>query len=99
MRRANARNAAWHDLAALGDERLKHPDVLVIDVVDLLDAETANLLAPEILFLSDCGGFIATGRALRSRNRAATSWFRHYEFSFVSTTAGSVTGAPGAGWA
>ena len=64
VRRADAGNAAGHDLAALGDERLQHPDVFVIDVVDLLDAETANLLAPEVLFLSHRGGFVATGGAL-----------------------------------
>jgi hypothetical protein len=51
VRRAHARNAARDDLAALRHEGVQRLDVLVIDVVDLLDAETAYLLAPEILFL------------------------------------------------
>src|SRR5207245_567440 len=50
-RSAYARDAARNDLTPLGDERVQHLDVLVIDVVDLLDAEPASFLAPEILLL------------------------------------------------
>ena len=49
VRRAHARQAAWHDLAALGHELSQQPVVLVVDVFNLLDAELANLLAPEEL--------------------------------------------------
>jgi hypothetical protein len=64
MGRTDAGDAAGNDLTALGNERLQHADVLVVDVIDLLDAEPANLLAPEVLFLSNRGGFVATSGAL-----------------------------------
>src|SRR5438552_1898610 len=47
MRGAGAGNPPRLDLAALGDERRQHLDVLVADVVDLLDAELADPPAPE----------------------------------------------------
>src|SRR5580692_4640853 len=97
MRCADAGDSARNNLAALGNERLQHSDVLVIDVIDLLDAEPANLLAPEILFLSHRGCFVATGRALRSRNRSSTSLFSHVQLSFSSVGSATATGAPGAG--
>ena len=60
MRRAHAGNAPRRDLAALGDERVQQPHVLVVDVVDLVDAEPAHLLAPEILLLAG-DRFVAAG--------------------------------------
>ena len=47
MRRADAGQAARDDLAALGHELAEQAKVLVVDVVDLLDAELALLLATE----------------------------------------------------
>src|SRR5436190_12332779 len=63
VRGAHARDAAGDDLAALGHEGVKHLHVLIVDVVDLLDAEPANFLAPEISLLSACDRLIATGGA------------------------------------
>src|SRR5581483_11339735 len=65
MRRADAGDAARRDLAALGNKGRKQPHVLVVDIVDLLHAETAHLLAPEVL-LAGRDGFVAAGGALRS---------------------------------
>ncbi len=47
MRRAYAGQAARHDLAGFRYKLRKQPHILVVDTVDLLDAELANLLAPE----------------------------------------------------
>src|SRR5579871_3548163 len=47
VRCAHAGQAARHDLAALRDKLAEHPVVLVVDVFDSLDAELADLLAPE----------------------------------------------------
>ena len=47
VRRAYAGQAPGNDLAALGDEAGEQAHVLVIDGLDLLDAELANLLAAE----------------------------------------------------
>src|SRR5450755_4386725 len=49
MRRAHAGQAPRHDFAALGDELPEHAVVLVVDVLDLLDAEFTNFLTPEKL--------------------------------------------------
>src|ERR1700686_3920360 len=49
MRRAHARQAPGHDLAALGDKLPEQPVIFVVDVGDLLGAELANFLAPEKL--------------------------------------------------
>ena len=76
VRGAHARNAARDDLAALRHEGVQHLHVLVVDVVDLLDAEAAHLLAPEILFLLGGDGLVAAGGALR-RAAWSSSWFRH----------------------
>ena len=58
---ADARDPPRHDLAALGDKRVQHLDVFVVDVVDLLDAEAAYFLAPEILLLPREPRFVAAG--------------------------------------
>src|SRR5262252_648458 len=49
MGRTHAGEAPRDDLAALGHELLQQTDFFVVDVIDLLDAELANLLAPEKL--------------------------------------------------
>src|SRR4051812_24898239 len=75
MQRAGARDAAWQDLGALGNERHQQLDVLVVDVVDLVRAELADLATaehrPALLAIL----------ALRGRTAAATpgrfTW-RHY---------------------
>ena len=45
---ARARHPAWPYLPALGQETPEHPHVLVVDVIDLLFAEVADLA---LLFL------------------------------------------------
>ena len=47
MRSANTGQAAWNNLAALSDELAEQAHVFVIDVVNFLDAEFANLFAAE----------------------------------------------------
>src|SRR5438477_8064078 len=49
VRRAYAGQAPRNDLAALSDELAEHAVILVVDVLDFLDAELANFLAPEKL--------------------------------------------------
>src|SRR5437660_7835747 len=61
VRGAHSRNAAGDDLAALGYERVKHLHVLIVDIVDPLDAEPAYLLAPEISLLAAGDRLIAAG--------------------------------------
>src|ERR1039457_6369966 len=46
---AHAGQTARHNLSGFGDKTREQPDVLVVDAVDLLDAELANLLATEEL--------------------------------------------------
>src|SRR3954464_301527 len=62
MRSAHTRDAARRDLSTLADEGAEQPRLLVINVVDTVDAEPAHLLAPEILLLAD--GLVAAGGAL-----------------------------------
>ena len=52
MTRACARHAARENFAPLLYERLQHLGFLVVDEVHALDAESANLLLPEILALA-----------------------------------------------
>src|SRR5262245_26476800 len=47
VQRTRARDPARLDLPALGQERRQQPDVLVVDVIDLLSAELAHAPAPE----------------------------------------------------
>jgi len=47
VRRADAGQTAWHDLAALSNELRQQANVLVVDRVDLLDTEFADFLAAE----------------------------------------------------
>jgi hypothetical protein len=49
MRSADSGQAARHDLAALGHELREQTHVLVVDILDFLDAELADLLAAKIL--------------------------------------------------
>src|SRR5690349_12192107 len=74
VRRADARQAARHDLAALGHELRKQTHVLVIDGVDLLDAELADFLAAEVLasaFTSAAGTAGSAARSAGTRSAAA----------------------------
>ena len=70
---AHAGDAARDDLAALRHEGVQQLHVFIVDVVDLLDAEPADFLPPEILFLLRGDGFIATRGPLA---RAAWSSFK-----------------------
>jgi hypothetical protein len=47
--RAYPGQTARHNLATLSHKLLQQPHIFVVDVVDLLDAEPANLLTPEKL--------------------------------------------------
>src|SRR5262249_28047427 len=49
VRRANARQTPGNDLSTLRDKLREQTNVLVVDVLDLLDAELADFLTPEIL--------------------------------------------------
>src|SRR5579864_2867423 len=82
MRRADARNAPRNDLAALGNETREQAHVLIVDVVDSLDAKPANLLAPEILFLLGGDGFVTAGGPL---SRAAGSSFGFWHVDLLVT--------------
>src|SRR5579871_4505279 len=64
VRGAHAGNAARNNLAAFRHESVQQLYVLVIDVVDFLDAKPANFLAAEILFLLRGDGFVAAGGPL-----------------------------------
>jgi hypothetical protein len=71
MRRANAGQATGNDLAAFGNEGRKETDVLVVDAVDLIGAELADLLAPEEF----ASTFAAAGRASTAATLArSTLW-------------------------
>src|SRR3954467_15081814 len=67
MQRAGSRDAAWQDLGALGHERHQQLDVLVVDVVNLVRAELADLAAPEHR------AALLSVLALRGRSASATS--------------------------
>src|SRR5580700_1593641 len=64
MRSADSGQAARDDLATLGNKLREQAHVLVVDVLDFLDAELANLLAAEILAAAFAG---ATRSATRAR--------------------------------
>src|ERR1700733_509427 len=76
MRRADTRDAARHDLPALGNKGRQHSHVFIVDVVDFFHAESTYFLAPEILLL---GGqrFIAAGGPHGPANGASASLFGH----------------------
>ncbi len=76
MRSANTGDTARRDLAPLADECVQHLRVFVIDVVDLLDAEPAHFLAPEILLLRG-DRLVAPGGPLGRRYRSSASLFCH----------------------
>src|SRR5579863_8544129 len=64
MGRAHARDPPRHNLAALGHKGVQHLHIFVIDVIDLLHAEPAHLLAPEILLFLRGDRLVAAGGAL-----------------------------------
>src|SRR4051812_4639126 len=76
VRSADARNAPGNDLPPLRHERMQQLRVLVIDVVDPLDAETAHFLAPEVLLLLGDDSLVASRRPLRGAPWSS-SRFRH----------------------
>ena len=52
---ANAGKTAGHNLATLGNELLQQAHIAIVDSIDLLDAEFANLLAAEELASATAG--------------------------------------------
>src|ERR1700722_13003415 len=76
MRRADAGDAARHDLSALGNKGREHSQVFIVDVVYFFHTESTYFLAPEILLL---GGqrFIAAGGSHGPANRTSASLFGH----------------------
>src|ERR1700694_2992104 len=79
MRSAHPGDAPRHDLSTLGDERRQHPHIFVINIVDLLDAETAHFLAPEVLLLGS-HRLVAAGGPLRRADGTSASCFSHSGF-------------------
>src|SRR6201996_4513968 len=63
MRGADTGQAAGNNLAPLGDELLQQPHIAVVDGVDLLHAELADLLAPEELASARAAGSTRTTRS------------------------------------
>ena len=59
-------NASRHDLAVLVDEVLQNADVFVIDLLDLLDRKTAELLATKQVLRTTLLVFIVLAFALAS---------------------------------
>src|SRR3954470_9463980 len=79
MQRAGVGDAAWLDLAALGQERRQQADVLVVDVVDLLRAELADAPAaeePSARALARLGLVVLALRSAAAA-AAATTFFAH----------------------
>src|SRR5882724_7059389 len=76
VRRAYARNTSRDNLTPFGHKCVKQLHVLVIDVVNLLDAESAHFLAAKVLLLLSGDGFIAARRPLPGAPRPS-SGFRH----------------------
>src|SRR6266446_3963654 len=75
VHRARARNAARQNLAALGHEGPDELDVLVVDVVDLVRAELADLAPAEqraSLALLFVAGFLVAGAAAAAAPAAAS---------------------------
>src|SRR4029078_6425227 len=90
----HAGDAAGRDLAALGNEGVQQAHVLVIDVVDFVDAEPAHFFAPEILLLAH-HGFVAAGGTRGTADGSGASGFCH-NYSFPSVDSGAAAGgAPG----
>src|ERR1700722_8750524 len=76
MRRANTGDTARHDLPALRNEGREHSHVFVVNVVDLLDTESTDFLAPEVLFFGR-QRFIAAGGPHGPANGTSASLFGH----------------------
>jgi hypothetical protein len=100
VRRAHASETARNDLPALSDELPEQAHVLVIDVIDLLDAELADLLATEEFAVATR----ATGAGARTTLRTRTVWTAATWTTFAARTvstraiAGRATGvAAGSG--
>src|SRR4051812_13079949 len=89
VRSADARNAPGHDFAALGDKAAQHPHIFVVDIVDLLDAEAATLLPPEILLLL-CGNRLVTAGGPLRRAAWSSSAFRHVVLLYSAALSPSI---------
>jgi len=68
MRGTNTGQSPWNDLPALRHKLSEQPNILVIDGLDLLHAELANFLAPEIL----AAAFAPTRASRPTRTRWTT---------------------------
>src|SRR5580765_4260176 len=77
VRRAHAADPPRNNLPALGDKCVQHLDVFVVDVVDLLDAEPAHFLAPEVLLLLSGNRLVAAGGPLAAADGSSAFGFRH----------------------
>ena len=76
-------------------KRVQQPHVLVVDVVDLLDAEAAHLLAPEILLLAGRDRLVAAGGPLR-RADGSSPFCSAIGFPLTVPSPPSATGAAAA---
>jgi hypothetical protein len=82
VRRANPGQTPWDDLAALRHELGQQPDIFVIDGLNFLHAEFANLLAAKIFAPT----FAAT-------TRASGTWGTAFPIGTVSKR-GTIPGRP-----
>src|SRR6185312_8816904 len=90
VRRADAGQAAGHDLALLRHELAEQAHVFVIDGINLLDAELADLLAAEELASAFTA---ATGTALRASAGTGTAGTFA---ALIATTAAALVSTAGA---
>ena len=65
MRRANAGQSPRHDSSAFGHKLREQTNVLVVDSLDLFDAELANFLAAEIFAPTTAPALAAAAGAAR----------------------------------
>src|SRR5437667_9054948 len=84
MRSTNSGQAPWNDLSALRHKLSEHAHVLVVDGLDLLHAELANFLAPEILAPA-----FASARA----SRPTRTWWTTFSAVGAISAGGSISAA------
>ena len=96
MTRADAREPAGLDLAPLGNARDQHPDILVVDVGDLVDAETTDPLASKHATPRPVGLWFASPRASAPHSRTSDV---SCVASVVPASATAAGGGPAAGGA
>ena len=71
MRCANASQTPRHNPSAFRHELRQQTNVLVVDSLDLFDAELANFLAPEILPPTPTSALATTARSTGTRRGTA----------------------------